>query len=134
MPVADRATKDSVAVATMGLGRTNIAGLVPEGARIRPRLKGSAREARSKKKLVAAMTRVLMTDADKLRGWINQTAETNPGKAAALYIALLEFSAPKLGRVEQTGTVEHKVAHFVAVTEREKPPVALDGEFSEVPR
>jgi hypothetical protein len=127
MAMSGKAAKDPVAIATDGLGRTDISELVPDAKRIRTRLKGSAREARSKKKLVAAMTRVLMQDSDKLHVWINKTAESNPGKAAALYIALLEFSTPKQARVEQIGTVNHQVSHFVAVTEREKPPAGYLG-------
>lgn len=39
----------------------------------------------------------------KLESWIAATAKKNPARAAELALALAEYSAPKLARVEQTG-------------------------------
>ncbi len=81
------------------------------------------------------MAKLLEDNAPRFQEWLAKAAEDNPLKAMVLMKDLAEFYMPKLGRVEQTGTVEHKHAHFVAVTEREEPPkVAIDAEFTEVPK
>lgn len=49
------------------------------------------------KMMIKQMLDGLMPD---LEGYIRQTAETDPGKAAELLIRLAEFEVPKLGRLD----------------------------------
>lgn len=105
--------------------------------RNRPRVKGSAREVRSIRRVRNAFATLLERNAEKYQELFEQAAAKDPMKALALMVQLAEYYMPKLGRIEQTGTVEHKHAHFVAVTEREAPPAIaapepLEGEFSPV--
>lgn len=39
----------------------------------------------------------------KVQGWLDRTARKQPHRALDLYLRLLEFSVPKLGRTEVTG-------------------------------
>lgn len=122
-------TKDLVGEAFdlgKNLGRTDVSDIVPPDSRVRPRKKGSARETRSVRRVRAAMAKLLETNAPKYQEWLERAAEKDPLKALVLLKDISEFYMPKLGRIEQTGTVEHKVSHFVAVTEREERPKALD--------
>ena len=114
------------------------AALPPAPKRLRPRTSGSRREARSIARVRASMALLLEKNADKYQKWLEEAAKTSPLKALVLMKDLAEFYMPKLGRIEQTGTVEHKVSHFVAVTEREARPAeigheAIDGEFTSLP-
>ncbi len=102
-----------------------------EGKRLRLPHEKSRRAKQSKKRVLATISNLIDSNRDKYQAWMEQVARENPGKALALTIALLEYVAPKLGRIEQTGTVEHKVSHFVPVTEREQRP-AIEGEATEV--
>lgn len=117
------------------VNRTDVTDIVPPDSRVRPRKKGSARETRSVRRVRAAMAKLLETNAPKYQEWLERAAEKDPLKALVLLKDISEFYMPKLGRIEQTGTVEHKVSHFVPVTEREAPPAlaaSLEGEFTEV--
>jgi hypothetical protein len=93
-------------------------------------VKGSRREARSVRKVRSALAKLLETNAPKYQEWLERAAEKDPLKALVLLKDISEFYMPKLGRIEQTGTVEHKVAHFVAVTDREERPkeITQDGD------
>ncbi len=109
--------------------------LPPAPKRLRPRTSGSRREQRSIARVRSAMAKLLEDNAPRFQEWLAKAAEDNPLKAMVLMKDLCEFYMPKLGRVEQTGEVTHKVQHFVAVTEREAPPAvagpaAIDGEFT----
>ena len=104
--------------------------------RRRGKVKGSKREARSIRRVRTAFATLLEKNADQYQELFTKAAEKDPMKALALMVSLAEYYMPKLGRIEQTGTVEHKVSHFVPVTEREQPPQvtreAVEGEFTEV--
>lgn len=103
--------------------------------RNRPRSAGSRREQRSIARVRASMATLLEQSAPRFQEWFEKAVEDNPLKAMVLLKDLMEFYMPKLGRIEQTGTVEHKVSHFVAVTEREQPPAAaIEAEFTELPK
>ena len=114
----------------------------PPGLRDRPRKKGSAREKRSIGKIRRALGSMLERNASQFDAWFVQAAEKDPIKALVLMKDLLEYFTPKLGRIEQTGTVEHKVQHFVPLIAREEPPEVrleppkdlrvIEGESSEV--
>ena len=89
------------------------------------------------------MAKLLEDSAPKFQQWFEQAVAENPLKALVLLKDLLEFYMPKLGRIEQTGTVEHKVSHFVPMIQREEPPAGylggkegstIEGEASEVPK
>ena len=89
------------------------------------------------------MALLLEKNADKYQGWLEEAAKEHPLKALVLLKDLAEFYMPKLGRIEQTGTVEHKVSHFVPMIQREEPPAgylggkagseAIDGVFTSLP-
>lgn len=104
--------------------------------RRRDRKKGSAREARSIRRVRTAFATLLEKNAAQYQELFTKAAEKDPMKALALMVSLAEYYMPKLGRIEQTGTVEHRVSHFVPITERELPPSiaqeAVEAEFSEV--
>ncbi len=116
---------------TKNIGRdVDVSALHPgEGRRLRLPKDKSRRAKQSKKRVLATISNLIDSNRDKYQAWMEQVAAENPGKALALTIALLEYVAPKLGRIEQTGTVEHKVSHFVPVTEREQRP-AIEGDFT----
>ena len=80
------------------------------------------------------MAKMLEDNAPRFQEWLERAAAENPLKALVLLKDLAEFYMPKLGRIEQTGTVEHKVSHFIPVTEREAPPPAIEGTFTEIPK
>ena len=40
---------------------------------------------------------------DRLQGWLDDIAADDPSKAADLFLKLLEYHVPKLGRVEHSG-------------------------------
>ncbi len=109
-----------------------VAELPPAPKRLRPRTSGSRREQRSIARVRSAMAKLLEDNAPRFQEWLAKAAEDNPLKAMVLMKDLAEFYMPKLGRIEQTGTVEHKVQHFIPMIEREKPPEAIDGEFTAV--
>ncbi len=116
-------------------GLAAVEDLPPAPKRLRPRSSGSRREQRSIARVRSAMAKLLEDNAPKFQEWLAKAAEDNPLKAMVLMKDLAEFYMPKLGRIEQTGTVEHKVQHFVAVTEREQPPAAaIEAEFTELPK
>lgn len=73
------------------------------------------------------MAKLLEDNADKYQGWLEEAAKEHPLKALVLLKDLAEFYMPKLGRIEQTGTVEHKVSHFVPMIQREEPPAGYLG-------
>lgn len=60
---------------------------------------------------------------------LERIAIRRPDIVIAFYRDMAEYLMPKLSRLEQTGTVNHKHQHFVAVEEREtdprKPPIDL---------
>ncbi len=100
--------------------------------RRRDRKKGSKREVRSIRRVRTAFAKLLETNAAQYQELFSRAAEKDPMKALALMVSLAEYYMPKLGRIEQTGTVEHKVSHFVPLIEREAPPAleAIEGEFT----
>lgn len=111
--------------------------------RLRPRTAGSRREQRSIARVRAAMAKLLEDNAEKYQGWLEEAAKEHPLKALVLLKDLAEFYMPKLGRIEQTGTVEHKVSHFVPMISREEPPAGylggkegsvIEGTATEVPK
>lgn len=106
-------------------GLAAVAELPPAPKRLRPRKEGSRREQRSIARVRAAMAKLLEDNADEYQEWLKRAAAEHPLKALVLMKDIAEYFLPKLGRVEQVGEVNHKVKHFVAVTEREAPPVAL---------
>lgn len=121
-----------------------VAALPAAPVRNRPRTSGSRREQRSIARVRSAMAKLLEDNADKYQGWLEEAAKEHPLKALVLLKDLAEFYMPKLGRIEQTGTVEHKVSHFVPMIQREEPPVGylggkegagdvIDGSSVEVP-
>jgi hypothetical protein len=93
--------------------------------RSRPRVKGSKREQRSIRRVRTAFATLLENNAASYQAMFEKAADKDPMKALALMVSLAEYYMPKLGRIEQTGTVEHKVSHFVPVTEREEAPKQL---------
>jgi hypothetical protein len=120
---------------SLNLGKTDVSALEdPTKKRERRRKKDSRRERQSIARVRAAIAKTLATNAPKFEAWFAEAIAQNPLKGLALYKDFMEYYMPKLGRIEQTGTVEHKVSHFVPVTEREEAPKALplDGEFTEV--
>lgn len=42
-------------------------------------------------------------NVSRLQGWLDEIAEEDPGKAADLFLKLLEYHVPKLSRAEMTG-------------------------------
>lgn len=90
------------------------------------------------------MALLLEKNVDRYQEWLEAAAKDSPLKALVLMKDLAEFYMPKLGRIEQTGTVEHKVSHFVPMIQREDPPAGylggragsepIDGEATEVPK
>lgn len=113
-------------------GLAAVADLPPAPKRLRPRKEGSRREQRSIARVRASMAKMLEDNAPRFQEWLERAAEENPLKALVLLKDLAEFYMPKLGRIEQTGTVEHKVQHFIPVTERDLPPAAIEGTFTTV--
>lgn len=105
----------------------DITGLPAAPKRLRPRSSGSRREQRSIARVRSAMAKLLEDNADKYQGWLEEAAKEHPLKALVLLKDLAEFYMPKLGRIEQTGTVEHKVSHFVPMIQREEPPAGYLG-------
>jgi hypothetical protein len=101
--------------------------LPPTAKRNRPRKVGSHREKQSIARVRSAMAQLLEKNAPKFEEWLARAAEENPLKAMVLMKDLAEFYMPKLGRIEQTGTVEHKVSHFVPMIQREEPPAGYLG-------
>lgn len=83
----------------------------------------------------AAVTQILAGLHDQLPRLLEQMAPWEPDKVVQFYKDMAEFVVPKLSRVEQSGTLNHNVQHFVAVEEREAPPISLrpdkDGVFRE---
>lgn len=59
---------------------------------------------------------------DKVPGLLNTLAAREPEKALKLYIELMEYQAPKLARVEQAGSVDHRHQVFVALEPRDQDP------------
>lgn len=104
-----------------------VAALPAAPKRNRPRSAGSRREQRSIARVRAQMATLLEESAPKLQGWLEEAAKESPIKALVLLKDLAEFYMPKLGRIEQTGTVEHKVSHFVPMIQREEPPAGYLG-------
>jgi hypothetical protein len=102
--------------------------------RARSRKDGSRREKQSIVKVRNALAQMLEDNAPQFQELFKQAAAKDPIKAMVLVKDLAEYFLPKLGRVEQVGTVEHKVAHFIAVTQREARPAALEAEFTEIPK
>lgn len=105
--------------------------------RRRNKVKGSKRETRSIRRVRTAFAKLLEKNADQYQAMFEQAAAKDPMKALALMVSLAEYYMPKLGRIEQTGSVEHKVAHFVPMIEREERPKeiaheAIDGVFTSV--
>lgn len=95
------------------------------------------------KLMIKQMLDGLMPD---LEGYIRQTAETDPGKAAELLIRLAEFEVPKLGRmdVKVAQISDHELLLELERREREllkakesvpmpqlPPGVAVDVEFKD---
>jgi hypothetical protein len=74
------------------------------------------------------MALLLEKNVDKYQEWLEAAAKDHPLKALVLMKDIAEYFLPKLGRVEQVGTIEHKVSHFVAVTEREARPAEITSE------
>jgi hypothetical protein len=95
--------------------------------RRRPRKFGSRREKQSIAKVRSQMALLLESSAPHFQDWFAKAVEANPLKAMVLLKDLMEFYMPKLGRIEQTGTVEHKVSHFVPMIQREEPPAGYLG-------
>ena len=108
-------------------GLAAVAELPPAPKRLRPRKEGSRREQRSIARVRASMAKMLEDNAPRFQEWLERAAEENPLKALVLLKDLAEFYMPKLGRIEQTGTVEHKVSHFVPMIAREEPPAGYLG-------
>ena len=108
-------------------GLSAVEALPPAPKRLRPRSSGSRREQRSIARVRSAMAKLLEDNADKYQGWLEEAAKEHPLKALVLLKDLAEFYMPKLGRIEQTGTVEHKVSHFVPMISREEPPAGYLG-------
>ena len=73
------------------------------------------------------MALLLEKNVDRYQEWLEEAAKDSPLKALVLMKDLAEFYMPKLGRIEQTGTVEHKVSHFVPMIQREEPPAGYLG-------
>ena len=73
------------------------------------------------------MALLLEKNADKYQEWLERAAQDHPLKAMILMKDIAEYFLPKLGRIEQTGTVEHKVSHFVPMIQREEPPAGYLG-------
>lgn len=42
-------------------------------------------------------------NVDKLQEWLERVAEDDPARAADLFLKVLEYHVPKLGRTEHTG-------------------------------
>ena len=108
-------------------GLAAVKDLPPAPKRLRPRKEGSRREQRSIARVRASMAKLLEDNVDKYQGWLEEAAKEHPLKALVLLKDLAEFYMPKLGRIEQTGTVEHKVSHFVPMIAREEPPAGYLG-------
>jgi hypothetical protein len=74
--------------------------------RSRPRVKGSKREQRSIRRVRTAFATLLENNAASYQAMFEKAADKDPMKALALMVSLAEYYMPKLGRIEQTGTVE----------------------------
>ena len=42
-------------------------------------------------------------NVDRLQAWLDQVAEKDPGKAADLYLRVIEYHIPRLARTELSG-------------------------------
>lgn len=63
---------------------------------------------------------------DKVPGLLDRLAERDEEKALKLYIELMEYQAPKLARVENTGQVDHRHQVFVSVEPRDEDPRRIE--------
>ena len=52
----------------------------------------------------AALTAFAEGNVEKLQAWLDAVAEKDPGKAADLFIRVLEYHLPKLARTELSGS------------------------------
>jgi hypothetical protein len=85
----------------------------------------------------AAVGMIAQGRAADVDRWLQQTAEgirepskkgkpgawivkPDPGKAAQIYFAAIEYHIPKLGRIEHTGFVQHTVAKELSDEELER--------------
>lgn len=73
-----------------------------------PKVPKSGGSRKGKPNKVTAKAREIISEvldgtADKVQGWIDKVAETDPKGALQAYTALLEFGVPKLQRTELTG-------------------------------
>lgn len=66
-----------------------------------------------------AIGRFVDGNAERLQGWLDQIAETDPEKAFALFQSVIEYHVPKLARSEHTGkdgdAIEHKIIEWRVV-------------------
>jgi len=53
----------------------------------------------------AAIASFAEDNADKLQEWLDAIGKDNPAKAAELYVRVLEYHIPKLGRTEIEGEI-----------------------------
>ena len=79
------------------------------------------------KKMRAALSQLMGGMHSQMPAALQAAAEKKPELVVQFYRDLIEYLAPKLSRLEQSGTVNLQHQHFVAVEEREndprKPPI-----------
>lgn len=67
--------------------------------------------------------------ADRLSGWLDAIAATNPIEAFKAYMSVVEYAIPKLQRQEITGKDGERLQINVVTG---VPPVTIEGKFQEV--
>lgn len=53
----------------------------------------------------AALAQFAEGNVEKLQAWLEAVAKKDPGKAAELYLRVLEYHIPKLSRTEVSGEI-----------------------------
>jgi hypothetical protein len=67
---------------------------------------GGSRKGKPNKSTAAAREAIAAFvdgNADKLQGWLDQVAKTDPERAFGMFLSLVEYHVPKQARVEHTG-------------------------------
>lgn len=54
-------------------------------------------------------------NVQNLEKWVDEVAKDNPGKAAEIFLRVLEYHVPKLRATEHFGEIEHKFPDQVNV-------------------
>lgn len=83
------------------------------------------------KKMRAALAQIMAGLHGQMPDALRAAQLKKPELVVQFYRDLIEFLAPKLSRMEQSGTLQHQVQHFVAVEEREVDPRAPAIELKE---